>query len=71
MALRKKKFKIVMDDLLIKKEILLKLYIKGTLFELTKSQINVLKDIRSDLSNNKNMNRLLQGDVGCGKQSSQ
>ena len=36
-------------------------------FELTNAQINVLKDIRKDLSLSKPMNRLIQGDVGCGK----
>ena len=29
--------------------------------------INVLRDIRSDLKSDKPMNRLIQGDVGCGK----
>ena len=36
-------------------------------FNLTNSQIQVLKDIRDDLSSDKSMNRLIQGDVGCGK----
>ena len=36
-------------------------------FNLTNSQIKVLKDIRDDLSSEKSMNRLIQGDVGCGK----
>ena len=36
-------------------------------FELTNAQINVLRDIRKDLSLSKPMNRLIQGDVGCGK----
>ena len=36
-------------------------------FNLTNSQIKVLKDIRDDLSSDKSMNRLIQGDVGCGK----
>jgi len=36
-------------------------------FELTNAQINVLKDIRKDLALKKPMNRLIQGDVGCGK----
>ena len=40
---------------------------KNITFTLTKSQINVLKEIRMDLSSNKPMNRLIQGDVGCGK----
>ena len=36
-------------------------------FELTSAQIRVLKEIRKDLSLNRPMNRLIQGDVGCGK----
>jgi ATP-dependent DNA helicase RecG len=36
-------------------------------FELTNAQKRVLKEIRHDLGNNAQMNRLLQGDVGSGK----
>jgi len=36
-------------------------------FKLTDPQIKVLKDIRDDLESDKSMNRLIQGDVGCGK----
>ncbi|WAC02176.1 ATP-dependent DNA helicase RecG [Lacinutrix neustonica] len=36
-------------------------------FELTGAQKRVLKEIRQDLGNNAQMNRLLQGDVGSGK----
>ena len=36
-------------------------------FSLTNAQIKVLREIRSDLSSNKPMNRLIQGDVGSGK----
>ena len=36
-------------------------------FKLTDSQIKVLKEIRVDLESDKSMNRLIQGDVGCGK----
>mgnify|MGYP001160795477 FL=1 len=36
-------------------------------FELTNAQKRVLKEIRIDLKNNHQMNRLLQGDVGSGK----
>ena len=36
-------------------------------FELTKAQKRVIKEIRADLGSGKQMNRLLQGDVGSGK----
>lgn len=36
-------------------------------FELTNAQIRVLREIRSDLISDRQMNRLLQGDVGSGK----
>ncbi len=43
-------------------------FFKGHLpFELTGAQKRVLKEIRSDLGSNAQMNRLLQGDVGSGK----
>src|SRR6201997_5650778 len=36
-------------------------------FELTNAQTRVIKDIRNDVRSGKQMNRLLQGDVGSGK----
>ncbi|MGI9525976.1 MAG: DEAD/DEAH box helicase, partial [Weeksellaceae bacterium] len=36
-------------------------------FDLTNAQKRVLKEIRADLANEQQMNRLLQGDVGSGK----
>lgn len=36
-------------------------------FELTRAQKRVIKEIRSDLKSGRQMNRLLQGDVGSGK----
>ncbi len=42
-------------------------FIDSLPFELTKGQKNALDNILDDLSSDKSMNRLLQGDVGCGK----
>ena len=42
-------------------------YSKHLSFELTNAQKRVLKEIRKDLAIGKQMNRLLQGDVGSGK----
>ena len=42
-------------------------YSKNLPFELTSAQKRVLKEIRKDLGSGKQMNRLLQGDVGSGK----
>lgn len=42
-------------------------FIKSLSFKLTNSQNKVLDDIFGDMSNDKQMNRLIQGDVGCGK----
>lgn len=36
-------------------------------FQLTKAQLRALEEIDQDLESKKPMNRLLQGDVGCGK----
>tara|TARA_B100001758_G_scaffold92131_1_gene78707 strand:- start:1344 stop:3419 length:2076 start_codon:yes stop_codon:yes gene_type:complete len=36
-------------------------------FELTKAQKKVIQDVHLDMKNNHPMNRLVQGDVGCGK----
>ena len=42
-------------------------FIKSLSFKLTNSQNKVLDNIFGDMSNDKQMNRLIQGDVGCGK----
>ena len=42
-------------------------YFKNLPFSLTEAQKRVMKEIRKDLGSGKQMNRLLQGDVGSGK----
>lgn len=42
-------------------------FFEGLPFELTEGQSDCVRDIMSDLSSRKPMNRLIQGDVGCGK----
>lgn len=42
-------------------------FIKSLNFKLTNSQNKVLDDIFRDMTSDKQMNRLVQGDVGCGK----
>ncbi|WP_338817643.1 ATP-dependent DNA helicase RecG [Parvimonas micra] len=42
-------------------------FIKSLSFKLTNSQNKVLDDIFIDMTSDKQMNRLVQGDVGCGK----
>ncbi|MGX8797927.1 ATP-dependent DNA helicase RecG [Fusibacter sp. JL298sf-3] len=42
-------------------------WVKTLPFELTEAQQGVLKDIQEDVYSGRNMNRLIQGDVGSGK----
>lgn len=48
-------------------EVFNEFYAKNLPFELTGAQKRVLKEIRKDLGSGRQMNRLLQGDVGSGK----
>lgn len=48
-------------------ELLNNFYLHNLPFELTNAQKRVIKEIRKDLGSGKQMNRLLQGDVGSGK----
>ncbi|MDI9356669.1 MAG: ATP-dependent DNA helicase RecG [Chitinophagaceae bacterium] len=50
-----------------KTELLTKFYKEHIPFELTNAQKRVIKEIFADLKSGKQMNRLLQGDVGSGK----
>jgi len=67
MALRKKKNQDSTGRVFDKRGNILKSIYHNLPFQLTQSQIDVLKEISSDLAQTKSMNRLLQGDVGCGK----
>ena len=67
MAMRKKKNTDSNGRQFLKKGQILKKVYHSLPFKLTRSQIEVLKEIRQDLSSSNVMNRLLQGDVGCGK----
>lgn len=54
----------------IKKDVdyaLVEKFINELPFQLTPDQLNAVKDIYDDLTSSRKMNRLLQGDVGCGK----
>jgi len=64
---KRKKNKNVIAKKLPQKKSLLKEFLNAFPFELTKSQENVLNEIKEDLSNPVPMSRLLQGDVGSGK----
>ena len=43
------------------------IFIQFLKFELTKGQLEAIRDIESDMTSEKRMNRLVQGDVGSGK----
>ena len=43
------------------------IFVQSLKFELTKGQLEAIRDIESDMTSEKRMNRLVQGDVGSGK----
>ncbi|MDZ4383769.1 MAG: ATP-dependent DNA helicase RecG, partial [Thermodesulfovibrionia bacterium] len=49
------------------KNILIDKFLKNLPFELTNAQKRVFEQIRADMKSNLPMNRLIHGDVGCGK----
>lgn len=63
----KKNSKKVENNYIIKKQESAKKVIEGLAYELTHAQQRTLKEILADMSGNYIMNRLVQGDVGCGK----
>ncbi len=67
MALNKKKIEISKGEVFEYLGDYTKQMYKNLNFNLTNAQIKVLKQIRLDLCSGKPMNRLIQGDVGCGK----
>ena len=67
LALRKKKINEKTFDIIEFKTQKYNMIIKNLSFDLTDSQKSVLREIIEDFLLEKPMNRMLQGDVGCGK----
>ncbi|NOZ07916.1 MAG: ATP-dependent DNA helicase RecG [FCB group bacterium] len=67
MALRRKARQDDQGRVFLKKGPFVKRMYEKLPFQLTKAQINVLREIHADLKSAHQMNRLLQGDVGSGK----
>lgn len=67
MALRKQNFNSSVTNPLIDIGPYFRLILDGLKFDLTNAQKTVIQEIQTDLKKEFPMNRLLQGDVGCGK----
>ena len=67
MALRKQNFNASVTNPLIDIGPYFRLILDGLKFDLTNAQKTVIQEIQTDLKKEFPMNRLLQGDVGCGK----
>ena len=55
------------DGIMFSKDVKMSEAINKLPFKLTNAQVKVLEEIDNDMESKKSMNRLLQGDVGCGK----
>ena len=66
-AKEKKKKEILTTSPLKYRGVLIEKFLKNLPFFLTNAQKKVLREIYNDLKSGKVMNRLIQGDVGCGK----
>ena len=67
MALRRQAFKDANGLVFSQRGPYLKRMYESLPFQLTKAQIQVMREIREDMSSSQQMNRLIQGDVGSGK----
>lgn len=69
LALRKFKdaSEVISNEYVVSKHTIAECIIEGLPYELTRAQLNVWNDIKTDMSSENAMNRLIQGDVGSGK----
>ncbi|HVE44565.1 MAG TPA: ATP-dependent DNA helicase RecG [Gammaproteobacteria bacterium] len=67
LLLLKKKFQTQLSFPLLREDVLIKKFMETLSFRLTGAQERVMREIRQDLSCDKPMLRLIQGDVGSGK----
>ena len=67
MKIKKNYYHSLLTHQIILNEKLVEEFLSKLPFKLTTGQLSALDDIKKDLTSNKSMNRLLQGDVGSGK----